>query len=86
VLLKDCDGFSLDKLADNALIRCWQSIYDDAVFIVNSISDYNILNKDIKPENFIVRKISFNGNTKYKLVIIDFTLCRARMFNESDVS
>jgi len=86
VLLEDCDGFSLDKLADNAPTGCWQSICDDAVSIVNSISDYNILNKDVKPENFMVRKISFNGSTKYKLVMIDFALCRARMLDESDAS
>ena len=43
---------------------------------------YGILNKDVKPENFMVRKISFNGSTKYKLVMIDFALCRARALNE----
>lgn len=86
VLLEDCDGFSLDKLADNAPTGYWQSICDDAVSIVNSISDHNILNKDVKPENFVVRKVSSGGSATYRPVMIDFALCRARMLEESDAS
>jgi hypothetical protein len=53
---------------------------------VNSISDYGILNKDVKPENFMVRKISFNGSIKYKLAIVNFVLCRAHMLDKLDAS
>ena len=86
VLLEDCGGFSLDTLADNAPAGCWQSICDDAVSIVNSISDRGILNKDVKPENFVVQKVSSNGSTKYRPVMIDFALCRARTLDESHES
>jgi serine/threonine protein kinase len=86
VILEDCDGFSLDKLADNAPTGCWQSICDDAVSIVNSISDQGILNKDVKPESFVIRKISSNGSTMYRPVMIDFALCRARALYESHAS
>ncbi|KAH8742812.1 hypothetical protein BGZ57DRAFT_982484 [Hyaloscypha finlandica] len=50
VLLEDCDRFSLDKLADNAPTGCWRRICDDAVSIVNSISDHGILHKDVNRE------------------------------------
>lgn len=84
LLVEDCDGFTLDKLADNAPPGCWQSICDDAVSIVNSVSDHGILNKDVKPENFVVRKTTSNAGTQYKPVMIDFAHSRLRKSDEAN--
>lgn len=53
---------------------------------MNSIGDHDILNKDAKPENFVVRKISSNGSTTYRPVMIDFALCELRTPDESHAS
>jgi serine/threonine protein kinase len=85
VLLEYCGDFSLDRLTDHVPSEYWQTICDDAVSIVNSISHHDILNKDVKPENFVVRRISSSSDAKYEPVMIDFTFCRFRQDEEGAV-
>lgn len=84
ILLEDCDGFKLEDLANNAGPECWQGICNKAVSIVNSVSSRGVLNRDVRPGNFIVRKTSSTTGTIYRPVMIDFALTRLRAPAESD--
>ncbi|KAH8821870.1 hypothetical protein F5884DRAFT_769280 [Xylogone sp. PMI_703] len=84
VLLEDCAGFTLEKLSENVPNSYWQDICDHAVSIVNSVSDHNVLNRDVKPENFLVMQSKKDSRMVYRPVMIDFGCCRVRATNESD--
>ena len=47
----------------------WQVICDDDIQIINLIGDYEVLNDDVRPENFLVRT---NPEGKYQVFQIDF--------------
>ncbi|KAI0389068.1 hypothetical protein F5Y17DRAFT_473597 [Xylariaceae sp. FL0594] len=54
ILLQFIDGFRLSDLPDQAPRSSWQNIVDQAVRIVRVLGDNNILNKDVRPANFMV--------------------------------
>jgi hypothetical protein len=83
ILLERINGFRLSELTENAPKCHWQSICDAAVSIVNAVSDCGILNKDVRPDNFMVRKIPANTGTVYKPIMLDFALSRMRGSEES---
>ncbi|UZP44986.1 hypothetical protein NXS19_012798 [Fusarium pseudograminearum] len=58
----------------------WQDIFDQAIKIVDILGDHNILNKDVRLENFMV----VPRPNKYQVFMIDFGLCRFRGDDESD--
>jgi hypothetical protein len=47
ILLEHIDGFHLSELAENAPKPHWQSVCDDAVSIVNAVSDCGILHENL---------------------------------------
>ena len=81
VLLQYIDGFSLSEVQDHAPKSAWQSIVDQAVAIVQSVGDHGILNRDVRPDNFIVQR---DSSGCYWVFMIDFSLARLRGRNESD--
>jgi len=81
ILLQYIDGFSLSKVQDHAPKSEWQDIVDQAVAIVQVVGDHNVLNRDVRPDNFIIQR---NSSGCYRLFMIDFGLARLRGWNESD--
>ncbi|KAK3939980.1 hypothetical protein QBC46DRAFT_436262 [Diplogelasinospora grovesii] len=81
ILLQYIDGFSLSKVQDYAPKSEWQSIVDQAVAIVQVVGDHGILNRDVRPDNFIVQR---DRSGCYWVFMIDFGLARLRGWNESD--
>jgi type VI protein secretion system component VasF len=55
------DGFHLNDLATHSPEATWQNICDEAVRIVNGISDRGIQNEDVRTASFIVCKDSVTG-------------------------
>lgn len=75
ILLQYIEGVPLSDLASFAPKEAWQEICEDAIRIVNLLGDRGILNEDVKPWNFIVRKES---DINFKVFMIDFALCNFR--------
>lgn len=87
ILLQYINGFSLWNTPDHAPQSSWQDIVDQAVTIVRILGDHNILNKDVRPENFIVSTAAdgHEQQQRYHVFMIDFALCRFRGEDESDL-
>ncbi|CEI39751.1 hypothetical protein FVEN_g2029 [Fusarium venenatum] len=67
-------------MIDKAPRSSWQNIVDRAIEIVHIISDHNVLNDDVRPDNFMI--VPNNGT--YEVFMIVFGLCRVRRPGESD--
>ncbi|KAH7018088.1 uncharacterized protein B0I36DRAFT_297556 [Microdochium trichocladiopsis] len=96
LLLEYLEGFTMAELVKHAPQSAWQNVVDQAVEIVRKLDEYNILNEDVRPENFMVVKTSQEqGGTKhhdctscaasgYHVYMIDLAMCRKRGEDESD--
>ncbi|KAF5594391.1 hypothetical protein FPANT_4858 [Fusarium pseudoanthophilum] len=80
IILQYLPGFPLSTMADNAPESSWQAIVDQAIQIVHVLGDHDILNADVRPDNFIV----VPKNDTYQVFMIDFGQCRFRREHESD--
>lgn len=69
ILLQYIDGFSLSKVQDHAPKSEWQGIVDQAVAIVQVVGDHGILNRDVRPDSFIVQR---DRSGCYWVFMIDF--------------
>lgn len=82
MLLELITGYRLDEITEWAHQSSWQRICDETIRVINLISDYGILNEDVKPRNVLIRT---QGNlSQHGVVAIDFALCRFRELDESD--
>ncbi|KAH6621032.1 hypothetical protein B0J18DRAFT_480504 [Chaetomium sp. MPI-SDFR-AT-0129] len=81
ILLQYIDGFSLSEVQDHAPRSEWQAIVDKAVNIVQAVGDHGVLNRDVRPDNFIVQR---DSSGCYRVFMIDFGLARLRGANETD--
>lgn len=97
VVLEYLHGFDMADLSLNGPTSEYQPICDEALRIVDMCSDRHVLNKDVRPENFIVETSTRNdhsglqaenSNHEYlvgrRVVMIDFAQCCLRASNESD--
>jgi hypothetical protein len=75
VLLQQIEGFCLVDVAAHAPRESWQFICEDAIRIVNLLTERGILNLDVRTRSFIVRRDMEN---EFKPVMIDFALCKFR--------
>ncbi|KAF0636544.1 hypothetical protein FPSE5266_08061 [Fusarium pseudograminearum] len=80
IILEYLRGFTLRDMIHRAAAVAWQDIFDQAIKIVDILGDHNILNKDVRLENFMV----VPRPNKYQVFMIDFGLCRFRGDDESD--
>ncbi len=83
LLLEYVEGFFLYDLAEHTPKELWQPVVDDAIRIVNRITDHDVLNEDVKTRNTLVRKA--DNSTGYKVVMIDFGHARLRGPDEPDL-
>ena len=82
VLLEYVEGFSLADLPKFSPPSSWQRICDEAVSVVNLISDQGIINKDVKPRNVLVR--SDGHSLDCAVVFIDFAQCEFAESGQSE--
>lgn len=82
ILLEVIDGFVLSDLSEHAPRGTWQGVCDEAIRIVNSISDCDIRNEDVKTRSFIVRRDE--GTGRFKPIMIDFARCVLRQEGQDD--
>lgn len=81
ILLQHIEGFDMWTMADHFPSSSWQDIVDQATAIVRVVGDHHILNRDVRPENFMVARVAEDA---FKVFMIDFALCRFKRDNESD--
>jgi serine/threonine protein kinase len=81
ILLQYIEGFALDDLALFAPKAAWKKTCEDAIRIVGLLGDRGVLNRDVRPRNFIVHKES---DDNYKVVMIDFGICTLREESEAE--
>ncbi|KAL9124525.1 MAG: hypothetical protein Q9217_006150 [Psora testacea] len=84
ILLELVKGYSLADLTKFALQSSWQRICDDAVRTINLISDYGILNEDVKPRNILIR--TYDDLSEYEIVVVDFAQCRFREIGQPEAA
>ena len=70
ILIEYIDGFNLWDLKRRQPNLSGKLFAKDAIRIVNLVGDYGILNYDVRPENFLVKKAE-SGET-YQVFQIDF--------------
>ncbi|KAI5917445.1 hypothetical protein F4810DRAFT_696323 [Camillea tinctor] len=85
IIIEFIDGFNLSTLGEGKFApeSKWQQIVNDAADAVHILDGKNILNKDVRPDNFLVIPRQMGCNS-YKPKMIDFGLCRYRQDSESD--
>ena len=83
ILIEYIEGFSLAELDSYVPEHEWETIVRQAIRIVHVLGDNNILNRDVCPGNFLITPPS-DQSQGYKVVMIDFALCRFRADGESD--
>lgn len=83
ILLEYVDGFILSNIEENVSSTSWQQICVEALQVINVVCDHNILNKDVRPDNMIVRAIK-GSDHDYEVFMIDFAFSRLRESNETD--
>ena len=84
ILIEHIDGFLLDDLAVHAPESSWADICEQAIVIVNKISDCDLMNKDTRPTNVIVSDWDSKPNRGWRVVVIDFALSVLREQGKSD--
>lgn len=86
ILLQYIDGCSLRHVPERCPRSTWQDTVNKAVSIIRLMGDYNILNRDVRPDNFMVPPSSSSQDGQsYRVYIIDFDLCRIRGNEETDL-
>jgi len=70
ILIEYIDGFELFDIKTKAPQSQWQAICEDAIRTVNLVGDYEIINCDVRPGNFLVKKAE-SGET-FQVFQIDF--------------
>jgi hypothetical protein len=54
ILLQYIEGGNMWDIVNSFFQSSWQDLVDQAVAIVRILGDHNILNQDVRPENFLV--------------------------------
>lgn len=82
ILLEYIHGPTFAELTESAIPRtAWQGIVDQGIRGIHVLSDYEILNEDVRPANFMITPRATGAN-EYRIVMIDFALSKIRT-NES---
>ena len=91
IMLEYIPGFSLSDLVVSGVPPgAWQGIVDRAIRIVHALSDRDVLNKDVRPTNFIASGWSGDDGDndqaieEFRIFMIDFGQSRLRREDEAD--
>ncbi|KAK3985759.1 hypothetical protein QBC44DRAFT_345105 [Cladorrhinum sp. PSN332] len=82
ILMQRLEGFPLREISHRCPRSAWQDIVDQAISLTRIFSDYDIINNDVRTENFIISECK--PDQEYRVYIIDFGNCRHRRKGESD--
>ncbi|KAK4160578.1 hypothetical protein QBC43DRAFT_325213 [Cladorrhinum sp. PSN259] len=82
ILMQHIEGFTLREIPHRCHRSAWQDIADQALAVVRVCDDYNIINYDIRLDNFVVSECK--PGVEYQVYMIDFGMCRVRRKGESD--
>ena len=86
ILIEFVEGHDIWQLPHHQFFRSsWQDLVDQAVVVVDVLGDLDIPNDDVRPENFLLFKTKDGDSKQYRVFMIDFTLCRIRGRDESDL-
>ncbi len=79
ILVQHIEGFNLRQVPEHCPRSTWQDIIDQAVSIARLLGDHNILNRDVRTENFIVSP-SADGQEgqPYYVYMIDHSRIRGK--------
>ncbi|GKU07626.1 unnamed protein product [Fusarium langsethiae] len=80
IILEYLHGFTLRDMIEKAPESAWQDIVDQCLKVVDIFGDHDILNKDVRLDNFMI----VPRRDKYQVFMIDFGQCRFRREGESD--
>jgi hypothetical protein len=81
ILIEHISGYTITEMPSNIPRDQWQPIIDEATRVVNIISDYEVLNQDVRPDKFI---ISGADSSNKRVCIIDFAESRLREPDEEE--
>ena len=84
IILEFLEGFALTDIEQHAPAADWQHICEEAIRIINKISDHGIRNEDVNTRSFIIGRDLVSGTTQYKVCMIDFGACILREPNEDE--
>lgn len=85
LLLEFIDGYMLTDMPNYAPREKWADILAEGVRIGRLVDDYSMLNELFMLKSFMVSPpTSENGEAEYRVVMLDFALCRFRDDDESD--
>ncbi|KAK3361612.1 hypothetical protein B0T24DRAFT_641995 [Lasiosphaeria ovina] len=88
IILQYLEGLNLWDIVKHCPRSSWQGIVDQAVDITRMLGEYGILNRDVRPENFIVVPAApathgQDQETRYRVFMVDLALCKFREEYES---
>lgn len=85
VLLQYIEGFTLREVPERCPRSTWQEIADQAVSITGLAGDYNVLNQDVRVDNYMVSPLPDGREGRpYHVFMIDLALSRVREKDETD--
>lgn len=82
ILIQHLERSPLWEIPNRCPRSTWQDIIDQAVSVTRVVNDYDIINYDVRTENFIVTECK--PEQEYRVYVIDFGNCRHRRKGESD--
>ncbi|KAJ5654442.1 hypothetical protein N7490_001445 [Penicillium lividum] len=71
------EGFPLNDVAVDVPQESWQTIFEEAIQIVNIIGDLGILTEVVKSRSFIVQN-DMEAKRGFKVMMVDFALYKFR--------
>ena len=85
ILMEFIDGYMMEDMPKHAPRKKWGDIVTEGVRIGRLIDDYSMLNEQFVLESFMVSPLaSKNGEDEYRVVMLDFAVCRFRGDDEPD--
>jgi hypothetical protein len=84
ILLEYIQGFPLTDIEEFAPKAAWQPICDEAIRIINRISNLNVRNEDVKTRSFMVQPNPDPDTAQFKLCMMDFGSCVLRKPDQDD--
>lgn len=86
ILLEYIDGHDMYGLCDHFPQSSWEDLVERAIKTIDMLDEYDIVNSDVKPNNFLITTTTGDcpETQKYQVYMIDFGLCRFRRKGETD--
>jgi hypothetical protein len=77
-LLEYIEGFTLKEIEEHVPSSHWQEICNWVIANMRSVSDHGILNFDVHPSQFVVKRVQSAGVAGFQVFQLDFAQCGLR--------